>query len=162
MSLHVELQRALPHECLHANFAFEGPGVRMLPLMIDEMSLRREALSASLEFTAERLLAGVDPHVRLQIAILCEASAADLALERFFTGVRSLVDLEAARAGVGLAADVATVGLLACVDEDVGLQVALRDERLAAVRELARKWTVVGVRSHVRLEVPSFVELFDT
>lgn len=159
---HVELERALAHEGLHAHFTLERPRVGVLSLVVDQVALSRKALSTAFELTAEWLLARVDAHMSLEVSVLGETGATDLALEGFLASVRSLVDLEAARTCIGLAADVATVWLLSSVDQNVRLQMALGDEGLATAFEGAGEGPVVGVRSHVCLQVTRLCKLLDT
>lgn len=159
---HVELERALAHEGLHAHFTLERSRIGVLSLVVDQVTLRRKALSASFELAAERLLACVDAHVSLEVPVLSEAGATDLTFERFLASVRSLVDLESAGARIRLATDLATVWFLSCMDQNVRLQMALGDEGLATTFEGAGEGPVVGVRSHVSFQVACLCELLDT
>lgn len=56
----------------------------------------------------------MDPHVGLQVPLFCEGLPATRvgALEGLLSRVGAHVDLEAARSGVALVADVANVGLV--------------------------------------------------
>jgi hypothetical protein len=123
------------------------------------MALSCERFPASCEFTSKGLLSRVNPHVGLQIAVLCEAFAAYLTRERLLACVSTLMYLQTTRSGILLTAHIAFVGLLTSVDENVRLQVTLGDETLAAPFEGALEWPVSSVGSHVSLEVTCFVEV---
>ena len=71
------------------------------------------------------------------------------------------MNFQPARPRVLFAADSAFVGFFTRVDELVGLQVALRDERFAASIERAHEWSVAGMSPHVRLETARVTKLFD-
>lgn len=61
----------------------------------------------------------MDPHVRLEVPLLCEATLADLTLVRFLTSVRPLMNAEPTLPGIRLAADIANEGPLSSVYEQV-------------------------------------------
>ena len=74
----------------------------------------------------------MDSHVCLQVSIFREALFTDITLERFLARVRPEVDVEPALASVSLAAMLALVWLLACMNEHMSLQVAFCHKTSAA------------------------------
>ena len=113
--------------------------------------MRRERATAVLERADERLLAIVDPLVRLQIALLGEALAAALKLahEWLFTHVRAHVNLQSTGARIPLSAHFALERLLTCVDQLVRLQVAFRDEALVAAYMATFEWTLPSLQQQI-------------
>lgn len=79
-----------------------------------------EALAA--HGTAVGLLAGVDPHVDLQVSHLSEAFSTNLTAERFFSGVAPLVLLQPAGGAAAFPANAAAVGLFPSVHLHVHVQ----------------------------------------
>ena len=96
MTLHMQLERTLPHKRLMAHIAFKWPRVRMLSLVVNEVPLRREALPAAFELAPEWFFSCVNAHVCLEVSVLREACSAHLTLEWLLSSVSSLVNFEAA------------------------------------------------------------------
>ena len=87
--------------------------------------------------------------MRLQITVLREAFAAYLTREWFFTCMSTLVNLQSPRSRILLSADIAFVGFLASVNEDVRLQVAFGNEALSTPFKCALKGPVSSMGSHM-------------
>lgn len=78
------------------------------------------------------LLPGMDPHVYLQVSHLREALSTNLAAERFFSRVATLVLLESARGAAAFPAYSTAVRFFSRVHLYVHVQVAYVTKRLTA------------------------------
>lgn len=112
----------------------------------------------------EWLLSTMDSLVRLKITSLGEPLTAtfELAYERLLAIMGASVNLQSARARVAFAANVASEGLVTCVDQLVRLQVTLRDESLVTALESAAKRPLARMDAQVGLQVSSLVEFSQT
>lgn len=79
-----------------------------------------------------RLLPCMDPHMYLQVSHLCEALSTNLAAERFFSRVATLVLLQSAGGATAFPAYTTAVGFFPCVHLYMHVQVANVTKRLAA------------------------------
>lgn len=95
--LEVHVQSVLTQKSSAADIAFKIFGITMFFLMVRQMALRGKRAATAFKLASEWLLAGVDSHMRLQITVFCESFFADSALKRFFSCMRSLVNLEPSR-----------------------------------------------------------------
>jgi hypothetical protein len=129
----VNFKSTRSHERHLTEAAFEWPLTSMPSLVVTEMSMSREDSTAVLECACKWLLAVVDAQVRLEVALLGESlfAARPRTWEGFDAGVHSEMNLEAASTRVRLAAVLTDEGLVTCVDQLMGLQVALCNESLA-------------------------------
>lgn len=162
LRLHVGLEAAFSEEARLANVTLKRLLLEVLLPMVQQVALRGEALATAYELALKGLLASVDSHVSLQVAVFSEPAATDSTLEWFLTSVSSDVDLKPSTPGIPLTADVATERLLSSVDQHVSLQVAFGDETLSTALPSALEWPVVGMSSQVRLQIASFSEVLET
>lgn len=116
-------------------------------------------LRASRHLTLVWSLPEMSSLVSPQIPFLCERSLADLALVRFFTGVRPLVDAEPALSSIGYPADIANERLFASVHEQVHIQVTHRFEGFVAAFKRAKVVAPAYVSPDVRLQYLDATEL---
>ena len=116
---HMDLQSARPHKGLITLITFEGPFACVPAHMIAQVTMSGECAAAVRHRALEWFLAKVDPHVCLQVAFFGEALTASLevAYEWLFAEMGALMDLQAARARVTLAADVTLERFVASVDQ---------------------------------------------
>jgi len=99
--------------------------------------------------TLERSLACVTVHVRLEISLLIEALATELALVHAHVGMRSHVVRQMPQLLESPSTFQAFVWLLSCVRVAVNLHVDFLVKPLTA--KIAAEWLVVGVGAHVRV-----------
>ena len=120
-----------------------------------------EAPAASFVLARERLLSVVDPHMSLKVTSLCEvlATSGNVADKRFYSRVRSKMDLEPASSAVALAADLTLEGLLAGVYQRMRLKVALGNEHLLAAIDWTNERSLTRMDSNVSLDVTGFIKL---
>lgn len=88
---------ARAHEALRTLIALEWSFPRVASEMVRQVSMRGKGPATALKRTLERLLAIVNAHVRLQVALFSEslATVSELTYERLRTIMGSLVDFEA-------------------------------------------------------------------
>ena len=129
--------------------------------VVGQVPVGRESPAAPSECALEGLLSVVDAHVRLEVALLCEALAAarEVALEGFLAHVSPFVDLQAARSRVFLIADVTYERLVSSVDQLMCFEMAFGNKAFIALCELTGKWSLSGVNSEMRLQVASLLEI---
>ena len=103
------------------------------------MALGRKCFMAFFELAHIRLDARVDSHVCFQVAVLGEGFMAYSALKWLLIGVSANVNLETPTSLILLPTILTLMGLLSCMNQNVGGQVSFGNERLTATL----MWTIV-------------------
>ena len=159
MSFNMHFQSARSHERLVADFTYVRSRIRMLSLMICEMSLCGERSATVSKFTSEWFFTCMYPHMCFEISILCKTFTAILTLEWFLASMSSEMDLQSARSGVILTTDFAFERLFSSMYQQVSLQMTFGYERFITIFKNTVKWSISGMLSHVCFQIASFVEL---
>lgn len=101
----------------------------------------------------------MQPHVRVEITLLGEASFADCTNEWLHLLVSVLMDLQPLSSLVSLSADFTFVRLLVCVDHLMCFKMAERDKILIAALKVADTMSISKVRAQMNFEIILLLEM---
>jgi hypothetical protein len=144
---------------LTAYLALELLELKMLLPVLLKLSICYEASGAWLLFAEKRSFTCVQPHVRVEITLLGEASFADCTNEWLHLLVSVLMDLQPLSSLVSLSADFTFVRLLVCVDHLMCFKMAERDKFLIAALKVADTMSISKVRAQMNFEIILLLEM---